>query len=47
MNIDWFAAASDIMQVLDQVNMRLISQLISGISRVFQRLHKYFNGTII
>ena len=27
--------------------MRLISQLIKGISRVLQKLLKYFNGTII
>ena len=27
--------------------MRLISQLIKGISRVFQKLLKYFNCTII
>ena len=27
--------------------MRLISQLINGISRFFQKLLKYFNGTII
>ena len=27
--------------------MRLTSQLINGISRVFQKLLKYFNGTII
>ena len=27
--------------------MRLIPQLITGISRVFQKLLKYFNGTII
>ena len=27
--------------------MRLFSQLINGISRVLQKLLKYFNGTII
>ena len=27
--------------------MRLISQLIKGISKVLQRLFNYFNGTII
>ena len=27
--------------------MRLISQLIKGISRVLQKLLKYFNGTAI
>ena len=27
--------------------MRLISQLINGISKVLQKFHKYFNGTVI
>ena len=36
-----------ITQVDDQVKMRLTSQLINGISRVLQKLLKYFNGTII
>ena len=36
-----------ITQVDDHVKMRLISQLINGISRVLQKLLKYFNGTII
>ena len=36
-----------ITQVDDHVKMRLISQLIGGISRVFQKFLKYFNGTII
>ena len=31
----------------DQVKMRLISQLINVISRVLQKLFKYFNGTTI
>ena len=31
----------------DQIKIRLISQLIKGISRVVQKLLKYFNGTII
>ena len=31
----------------DQVNMSFISQLISGISRIKQKLLKYFNGTAI
>ena len=35
------------MQFSDQVKMRLISQLINGISRVLQKLLKYFNSTII
>ena len=32
--------------LLDQVKMRLISQWIKGISRVLQKLLRYFNGTI-
>ena len=32
---------------LDQFRWRLISQLIKGISRVLQKLLRYFNGTII
>ena len=35
-----------IMQLLDYFNCRLISQLIKGISSVFQNLLRYFNGTI-
>ena len=31
----------------DHVKKRLISQLINDISRVLQKLLKYFNGTII
>ena len=31
----------------EQVKMRFISQLIKGISRVFQNLLKHFSGTII
>ena len=34
-------------QVDDHVKIRLTSQLISGISRVLQKLLKYFNGAII
>ena len=36
-----------ITQADDHVKMRLISQLIRGISRVLQKLLKYFNGTAI
>ena len=36
-----------ITQVDDHVKIRLTSQLINGISRVLQKLLKYFNGTII
>ena len=43
----WFAAALDITQFPDLVRMRLISQLINSISRVLQKLLKYFNGKII
>ena len=35
------------MQVDDHVSLRLISQLISVISRILQKLLKYFNGTAI
>ena len=45
--VAWFSAALDITQFAGQVRMRLISQLINGISRVLQKLLKYFNGTII
>ena len=34
-------------QVDDHVKIRLASQLIKGISRVLQKLLKYFSGTII
>ena len=34
-------------QLVDKVNMRFISQLIRDISRVFQKLLKYFNDTAI
>ena len=44
----WFAILVDTTtQFADQVKMRLTSQLIKGISRVLQKLLKYFNGTII
>ena len=36
-----------ITQVGDRVKMRLTSQLINVISRIFQKLLKYFNGTMI
>ena len=35
-----------IAQSLDQIKRRLSLQLINGISRVLQKLLKYFNGTI-
>ena len=34
-------------QVADHVRIRLISQLSKGISKVLQKLLKYFNGTAI
>ena len=37
---------STIKQFMDQVRMRLISQLINGISRVLQKLLKYFNDIL-
>ena len=36
-----------IKHLLDQVRVRLISKLINGISRVLQKVLKYFNGTLI
>ena len=39
--------AEEIIQVDEQVKIRLTSQLINGISRVLQKLLKYFNGKII
>ena len=36
--------AEEITQSSDQVKMRSISKLINGISRVFQKLLKCFNG---
>ena len=46
--VAWFAAAvDDITQFADQVNIRFTSQLISNISRVFQKLQKYFDETTI
>ena len=36
-----------ITQYLDQVEIRFISQLINGISNVFRKLLKCFNGTTI
>ena len=35
------------MQLPDQIKMILSSQVIKGISIVFQNLLKYFNGTAI
>ena len=37
----------DITQFTYQISIRLISQLISSISRVLQKLLPYFNGSII
>ena len=34
-------------QFADQINIRLNSELISGISRALPKLHRYFNGTAI
>ena len=34
-------------QSLDQVKIKLTSQLLNGISSVLQKLLNYFNGTII
>ena len=40
-------SASQITQSSNQVRSRLISQLIKGISRVFQKWIKYFNLKVI
>ena len=40
-------ALAIVKQFVDQVRIKLISQLINGISRVLQKLLRYFNGTII
>ena len=40
-----FPAAEETAHFSDQVKMRLILQLINGISRVLQKLCSYFNGT--
>ena len=39
--------AEEITQFVDQDKIRLISQLIKGISRVLQKLLQYSNGTAI
>ena len=40
-----FQAAEEIIQISDQVKLGLISQSVNGISRVLQKLLKYFNDT--
>ena len=46
--VTWFAEAlGNKTELTDPVKMRLISQLINGISKVRQRLLIHFNGTII
>ena len=42
-----FPVAEEIAQSSDLVKSRLILQLINGISKVLQKLLKYFNGTTI
>ena len=43
----WLAiGASVIEHTADHVRMKLISQLINGISKVLLKLLKYFNGTL-
>ena len=42
-----YPVAEKITQFSNQVRMRLISILIKGISRVLQKLPKYFNSTAI
>ena len=38
---------SEMTQLSEQVRIRFTSQLIKGISRLLQKLLKYFNGTAI
>ena len=45
--VPWSALLATKGQFLDQFRSRLISQLIESISRVLQKLLRYFNGTII
>ena len=42
-----FSVAEEIPQSSDQVRLRLILLLINSISRVLQKLLKYFNGTTV
>ena len=45
---NWFATVlATTKQFYFQVRIRLISQLIGGISRVLQKLLRHFDGTII
>ena len=48
-NVDILMAigASIVKQFADQVRIRLIPQLINGISRVLQKVLKYFNGNLM
>ena len=46
--VGWFAAVlDDKIHFVGQVKIRLISQLTKDISRVLQKLLRYFNDTII
>ena len=45
--LDLRAELDAIAQFLDQGRISLVSQLIKGISRVLQKLLRYFNGTVI
>ena len=45
--VAWLTAALDITQFADHDIIRLISQLSNDISRVFRKLLKFFNETII
>ena len=40
-----FSVAEEIIQLSDQVDIRLTLQLIKDISRVFKKLLKHLNGT--
>ena len=46
-SVAWFTAVpNDITQFTDKVRVRLIPQLINGVSRVLKKLFDYFKGTI-
>ena len=42
-----FAVPATLIQFLDHLNWRLVSQLIKGVSSAFQKLFSYFNRSII
>ena len=48
MFVAWSTVVQDVMtQFVDQVNLRLISKVIKGISEILQKLLRFINETII